>query len=123
MASKARKVDKRPAPAIATALRTDYGLRRATFARLVGVPQTVVKKWEEGSAAPDATTLKRIDRVGRILNRLAGVMRKSFIPTWLEQPNGVCKELGVRTPLDLLARCDYQEVESMVYYLESGVPG
>ena len=123
MAGKPRKVDQKPGPALAPILRTDYGLSRATFARLVGVSEALVKRWEEGSETPDAPLLKRIDRVGRILSRLAGVMRKSFIPTWLARPNDVCRELGARTPLDLLERGKYQEVESMLYYLESGLPG
>jgi hypothetical protein len=38
------------------------------------------------------------------LSGLARVMRKSFIWTWLEQPNDACKEVGAGAPLDLLAR-------------------
>jgi hypothetical protein len=37
---------------------------------------------------------------------MAGVVRQSFIPSWLEHPNNACKEINVRAPLDLLENRD-----------------
>jgi transcriptional regulator with XRE-family HTH domain len=107
---------------VATTLRADYGLSRASFARMIGVSEVALRRWEEGTGQPDGAAVERFERVGRVLGGLARVMRKPFIPTWLEQPNDACKEVGAGTPLDLLERGDFAAVEDMIFYLESGVP-
>jgi transcriptional regulator with XRE-family HTH domain len=103
-------------------LRTEYGLSRPAFARMLGTSEAAIASWEQGAATLDAATLDRVGRVEGILGGLARVMRPAFIPVWLEQPNEACKEAGARTPLDLLARGDFQAVEAMIFYLESGTP-
>jgi hypothetical protein len=87
-----------------------------------GVSEAALRRWEEGSGPPDDAAVELFERVKRILNGMARVMRKSFIPTWLEQPNDTCMEVGSTTPLDLLGRGDFAAVEDMIFYLESGVP-
>jgi hypothetical protein len=88
----------------------------------VGISEAALKSWEEGTGWPDPATIERGERARRVLSGLARVMRKSFIPTWLEQPNDACKEVGAATPLDLLQRGNFREVEDMIFYLESSVP-
>src|SRR5260370_30975912 len=110
------------APAISEALRMQYGLSRSTFARIVGVTERTVTSWEKGSRKIGLANQRRIRRVEGILVGLARVMRREFIPTWLEEPSPACTELSARTPTDLLERGEYDAVESMIFFFESGVP-
>src|SRR4051794_1902670 len=123
MATKVSKGGEKERARVPRSLRADYGLSLPLFATMAGAPSSALQKWEEGRGELESGTLERLDRVGRILGRLARVMRRSFIPTWLEQPNDACKELGVRAPLDLLARWNYEEIEGLIFSQESGVPG
>jgi hypothetical protein len=109
-------------PGAARTVRADFGLDLPTFARMTGVPISALEEWEENGFL-DGAAIDRVDHVVRILHGLARVMQKSFIPTWLAQPNAACKEIGIASPLDLLERGDYAAVEDMLYYLESGTPG
>src|SRR5947209_6751509 len=68
-------------------LRSEYGLTRQTVARMVGVSEGTVARWEEGKGRPGDATARRVRRVEGVLKGLAQVMRRGFIPTWLEQPN------------------------------------
>jgi hypothetical protein len=121
MMAKAGKVDALGSPKPAP-VRADFGLSLTAFAKMTGVPAATLAKWEGGTASLGTDARRRIDRVAAILKRLARVMRRSFVPTWIEQPNKVCTELGVRTPLDLFERRDYQALEDMVFSMESGTP-
>src|SRR5262249_42225428 len=104
-------------------LRTDFGLRLATFAKMTGVSQKALAEWEQDEAASlDDESFGRIGRVAHILVGLARVMRRAFIPTWIEQPNDACKEIGAGSPLDLFKKGDYETLEDMVWYLKSGTP-
>ena len=79
-------------------------------------------RWEANQADLNAAAARRVQRVASILARLAGVMRRAFIPTWLDRPNDACKEIGVCTPLDLYEKGDYETIERMIWYIESGSP-
>jgi hypothetical protein len=90
---------------------------------MAGITQTALAAWEQdGDGRLDGAAYGRLGRVARILEGLGRVMRRAFIPTWIVQPNDACKEIGARTPLDLFARGDYEALEDMVWYLESGTP-
>ncbi len=122
MSTKVRKEGEKESAQTTETLRTDYELSLPIFARMTGVPEATLASWEEGTDQLDSAALARIERIAGILHGLTRVMHLSFIPTWLEQPNDACKELGARAPLDLIERGDYAEVEGMVFYLESGAP-
>ncbi len=125
--SAARMTKKKPgvktrAAAPLIAVRTNYGISLGVFAKMVHVPPKVLGEWEEGRVSLDPDTAERLGRVATILKGLAHVMRQPFIPIWLTRTNDACKEIGVRTPLDLFKRGDYDELDSMVFYMESGSP-
>ncbi len=103
-------------------LRTEYGLSHPTFARILGVPETTLETWEGGREQPSATALEKVEKVRELLAGLARVMRRDFIPTWLETPNDACKEAGARAPQDLMQRGDYDQIADMIFYFESGTP-
>ena len=105
-------------------IRTDFGLALPTFAKMTGIVDNALADWEHNKTVRlDAAVLRRLTRVAGILEGLSRVMRREFIATWVQQPNDACKEIGVRTPLDLFAKGDYGTLEGMVWYLESGTPG
>jgi transcriptional regulator with XRE-family HTH domain len=122
--TKSTEADHRPAPAGASvaATRAAYGLSRSTFARAMGASDTTLARWEAGREPP-AAAQTRLEKVAALLHRLSRVMRREFIPTWLETPNDACKEAGVRAPLDWLQRGDDGPLEDAIFYLESGTPG
>jgi DNA-binding transcriptional regulator YiaG len=103
-------------------LRAGYGLDCSALARMLGTSEPLLERWQAGEEQPDTAARARIAKVEQLLKRLALVMRHDFIPTWLETPNDACKEAGARTPLDLMERGDYEQIEDMIFYFESGVP-
>jgi DNA-binding transcriptional regulator YiaG len=119
-----RKVNAEPlAPTTAETVRADFGLAVSTFAKMVHVPAAVLGGWEKGLVSLDADAEQRIGRVAAILEGLAQVIRRTYVAIWLVQPNDACKEIGAHAPLDLFKCGDYEAVEDMVFYLESGSPG
>ncbi len=111
-----------PVVPAASRLRSAYGLSRRAFARMAGVTETTVTRWEEGKGHPGDASARRLQRIESILEGLARVMRRGFIPTWLEQPNDAAKEAGGATPLDVMAKGDFAAIEQMVYFFEAGEP-
>ena len=79
---------------VARSLRSDFGLSLPTLSRMVGVPVNALARWEANGVALKGAAGARTARVAAILARLAGIMRRSYIPRWLEQPNAACKEVG-----------------------------
>jgi DNA-binding transcriptional regulator YiaG len=108
---------------VARSLRTDFGLSMPIFSRMVGVPAKDLTRWEAQGDALGAAPVARIERVAQMLTRLAGIMRKSFISTWLEQPNKACNEINVSAPLKLFENGDFATLEGMIWHVESGTPG
>jgi hypothetical protein len=86
------------------------------------VSPAIAAAWEQGGGQPVAAARAKLNKVRQVMKDLARVMRKEYIPTWLENPNDACKEAGASTPLDLLARRNYASIEEMVYFLEAGEP-
>jgi DNA-binding transcriptional regulator YiaG len=112
----------RPAPnwkAILTQLREDFNLSREILATALRVSDTTLAKWEKGTSPPAAGSLASIKRLENIVAGLSRVMKKGFIPTWLTSPNDACER---KTPLDLLAKGDYESVQDLIYFLEAGEP-
>jgi DNA-binding transcriptional regulator YiaG len=104
---------------VSSELRDTYGLSRPVLARMLGVTEATLARWDKGTTPPGAAGLEKVKRLGRILEGLARVMKRSFIPTWLASPNDACKG---RTPVDLLEEGNYNTIEDMVYFMEAGEP-
>ena len=100
-------------------IRTIYHVSGRRLARLIGVPEATLANWEKGNGKADAASVKRLKKVEALLNRLARVMRRGYIARWLARPNRAC---GGDTPLQVLERQDYQTIEDMIFFFESGVP-
>jgi hypothetical protein len=104
--------------AVLNELRDTYGFSRPLLARMLGVAEATLPRWEKGTT-PSAAGQDRVKRLAGILEGLARVMKKSFIPTWLASPNDACKG---RTPVDVLEAGQYETIEDLVYFLEAGEP-
>ncbi len=99
-------------------IREDYGIDCPIFARLLGVEEATLEGWEKTGAPLQGW--KKAKKVEKLLAGLSRVMRKDFLPTWLQTPNDACQSAGGRTPIDLMEKGKYQKIEAMIYFFESG---
>jgi len=104
------------------AVREQYGLSRATFAQMLGVSDAALAQVERGDEQLDKLTLARVERIRKVLEKAAEVMRREYIPTWVTKPSTACKEIGALAPIDLLAKGDFDSLEDLLFFLGSGVP-
>jgi DNA-binding transcriptional regulator YiaG len=118
----ARSQKRGPAlPSIAK-IRSAYSLTGPILARMLGVAEVTLAKWEEGKEQPTTDQVTKIKRVANLLKGLSQVMHLSYIPTWLEKPSAACADRGAGTPVDLMERGDYEAIEDMIFFFGSGVP-
>ncbi len=100
-------------------LRTDLGVSRRIFARLLASSERALADWEAGKDPGEMAT-QRINEVRRLVAALAGVMEKGFVGTWLQEPNEAFSGLK---PLEVIERGEIDRIWRALFYLESGVPG
>ena len=100
-------------------LRESYGLSRQTLKRALHASASALAKWEKGTSPPTPGSVAKIKQLEKIIEGLSRVMKKDFIRTWLTNQNDACEG---KSPLDLLAKGDYESVEDLVYFLEAGEP-
>ena len=101
-------------------LRRRYGLPPKLFARILGVTEGTLAKWEAGSPLSTARSAHLL-AVARILRKLERSVRRDYIATWLGQPSQACADLGVEVPADLFASKKYEAIGDMIFFLGSGV--
>lgn len=104
-------------PTIFEKLGSDYGLNGPMLARMFGVTEATLARWKNGNGVP--ANQRKTQKIEKLLRGLAHVMKKNFIATWLASPNPDC---AGRTPLDTIARRDYDTIEEIIYRLEAGEP-
>jgi DNA-binding transcriptional regulator YiaG len=102
------------------AVREEYGLGRALFARLLGVTPGCLARWEKNDNQP-ADGQAKVRRVAGLLKGLSRVMPRADLAGWLTRPNDACRSAGGRTPADLMEKGRYDKIETMIYFFESGV--
>ena len=64
-------------------------------------------------------SVRKIRNLQRLLRGLKRVVRAKSILPWLQKPNPA---FGGRMPIQLLEAGEYEPLERMIFYLESGVP-
>lgn len=99
-------------------LRKTLGLSQKTFAQLASSSQRAVARWEAGEK-PGELAKRTLVELQRLQKALAEIMKKDFIPQWLENPN---KALGSLKPLEVIERGEIDRIWSLIYYLKSGEP-
>jgi transcriptional regulator with XRE-family HTH domain len=124
-AGNGRANNSRLAPARAVAdvqrLREDFRISKKAFARALGVSERSLARIEAGGCPIESQMRDRLKRLRRILRKAAAAMRREYIPTWIERASPACAEIGAAAPVDLMERGDYDAVDSLLFYLGSGV--
>lgn len=101
-----------------TRLRRTLGISQKVFAQLCSSSQRAVARWEAGEKPGDLATRTLIE-LQRLQRALAQVMRRDFIPQWLEAPNKAFR--GLR-PIEVIERGEVDRIWSLIHYLKSGEP-
>ena len=52
--------------------------------------------------------------------RLKQIVREEFVDSWLDTPNPTFNN---KTPRQMIIEQNYDQIEAMLYRLESGIPG
>lgn len=97
-------------------LRTDLGLSRAEFARLLGASERSLSDWESGEA-PRQAHLRLLAQLERLRETAAKVMQPEFIGTWLRTP---LDALGGLKPMEAIERGEHDRVWRLLFAVESG---
>jgi DNA-binding transcriptional regulator YiaG len=98
----------------------EYGLSHSLFARLLGVPETTLTRWQKTGKLPKRAQSK-MRHVTNLLHGLSRIMPKADLARWLTSPNDACRSAGSRRPADLMEKGRYDKIEAMIYFFESGV--
>ena len=98
-------------------IRSNLGVSRKIFSRLIGFSERSIADWEAGKRlAPGSQA--RMREIVRLHGALAKVMDPSFVGTWLETPNEAFDQLK---PLEVIERGEMDRIWRMIFFLESGV--
>jgi hypothetical protein len=102
------------------AVREKYGLSPPLLAQLFGVAGATLTQWEKTGKLPKGARPK-VAKVANLLKQLSRVMPKADLAAWLTRPNDACASAGGATPAELMAKGQYEKIEAMIYFFESGV--
>lgn len=89
---------------------SDRDIARATRA----APSTV-REWLAGRSAPGGVRAERLVELSSLVERLARVMRPTYIPVWLDKP---IPALDDDKPIERIATGDYRAVARLISGLE-----
>jgi hypothetical protein len=89
---------------------------------MFGFSDAALTRLERGDEPLDMAGLARVERIRKVLEKAAEVMRREYIPTWVEKPSAACAEIGASAPLDLMEKGDFEAIEDLLFFLGSGVP-
>lgn len=92
------------------------GLETADIARATGADKTTVRAWVRGSRLPSGAYAERLAELSAMVERLAVVLRREYIRSWLIKPN---QALDDDKPLDVIAAGGYRRVSKLISELES----
>ena len=102
-------------------LRKALGLSQEELARLLGVSNRTVSRWESCTGRPNSLTLGEIRRWQAVTERLKEVFKPAAVPRWFHSPN---QALGDKTPLEVAAAPDgEEELLDILGQIEWGIPG
>jgi DNA-binding transcriptional regulator YiaG len=101
-------------------IRKEYGLSQSLFAQLLGTSRASVARWEKTHKLPSEFQAK-VRQVADLLKGLSRVIPKTDLAGWLTKPNDACRSAGGPTPANLMKQGQYDKIEAMTYFFESGV--
>jgi transcriptional regulator with XRE-family HTH domain len=89
---------------------TDRDIASAT-----GAAPSTVREWLTGRSAPSGSRALRLVELSSIVERLARVIRPTYIPVWLNKP---VELLDDDKPIERIAAGDYRAVAQLISGLE-----
>lgn len=104
-----------------TTLRKKYNCSQVLWARMIGISEKTVSRWETNKSSPSSLASNKIKEFEKVINKMKGVIKKGKESEWLNAPND---ELNNDTPLETILRGSegVQEVTDLLCRIEWGVP-
>ena len=99
-------------------LRSQLGLRREEFARLLPISTRSLAGIEQGRR-PSQTVSRRLSEIRRVVVALSEVVNKDAIGPWMLQPN---QAFGGLKPIEVIERGEVDRIWQMIFLLRSGTP-
>lgn len=93
-------------------------LTASHLAAATGGDPSSARRWLRGSRTPSGVHAERVLELVALVERLAYVMDRGYIPVWLVKP---IERLGDRRPVDVIRAGQYRRVSRLVASLE-GTP-
>jgi hypothetical protein len=85
------------------------------IARATGAAPSTVREWLARRSTPTGTRAKRLTELSSLVERLAMVIRPTYIPVWLNKP---IPALDEDKPIDRIAAGDYRTVAALISCIE-----
>jgi transcriptional regulator with XRE-family HTH domain len=85
------------------------------IAGATGAAPSTVREWLNAHMAPSGAHAERLAELSSIVERLARVVRPTYIPVWLNQPMDL---LDDEKPIERIAVGDHRAVERLISGLE-----
>jgi hypothetical protein len=85
------------------------------IARATGAAPSTVREWLARRSAPSGARAERLVELSSVVERLARVIRPTYIPVWLNKPLAA---LDDDKPIERIASGDYRSVARLVSGLE-----
>lgn len=99
-------------------LRSQLGLNRETFARLLPVSTRSLASIEHGQR-PSETVTRRLTEIGRVVDALREVVDDEAVGPWMLRPNQAFDGLK---PIEVIERGEVDRIWQMTFLLRSGTP-
>jgi DNA-binding XRE family transcriptional regulator len=97
-------------------VRRNWGVDRATFARMAGITERTIGEWERNKPK-EGSNLRAIIELDRLYDALCRVVKPEYIRPWLEITNPAFDPL---TPIEVLQRGHIDRVYQMIFEMEIG---
>jgi transcriptional regulator with XRE-family HTH domain len=104
-----------PLAAEARRIRDEAGLSDRLIATATGAQASTVRDWLTDRSSPTGVRADRLLELSAMIDRLARVMDRDYIPLWLARPLEV---LDDDKPLEVLAAGGYRKVARLIAELE-----
>ncbi len=85
------------------------------IAQATGAAPSTVREWLAHRSAPTGVRAERLAELSAIVERLARVIRATYIPVWLSKP---VPSLDDEKPIERIAKGDYRSVAKLISSLE-----
>ncbi|HWG08388.1 MAG TPA: hypothetical protein VN672_05210 [Solirubrobacteraceae bacterium] len=85
------------------------------IARATGAAPSTVREWLARRSAPSGVRAERLAELSSLVERLARVIRPTYIPVWLSKP---VPALDDDKPIDRIATGDYRSVARLISGIE-----